>query len=247
MANYKLKLVYDGTSYGGWQIQPNSLSIQEILEKAIYTILREEINIIGSGRTDAGVHALGQIANFHTPQKFDLSMFFKSLNGILPLDIRLLTIDEVDETFHARYSAKSKCYHYHICDQKVQLPFYKNYAWHIRQKINRDHLKEIIRYFIGEKDFIAFANESHRGSAAKNSVRNLYRIDIIEEENGFRLEFEGNGFLYKMVRNMVGTIKEVAVGKKEIKDIEVIFNSKDRKKAGMAAPAHGLFLASVTY
>lgn len=247
MHNYKMKIAYDGTQYGGWQVQPNAISIQETIEKALFILLKDNVNVIGSGRTDAGVHALGQMANFRTSQEIDLAKFFKSLNGLLPLDIRIIDIEETTEDFHARYSAKSKCYHYHFCDQNVQLPFYRNYSWHVRQKIDRNLLKEAIKIFIGEKDFLAFANESHLGSASKNSIRNLYRLDIIENENGFRLEFEGNGFLYKMVRNIVGTIKEVVTGKRDIDDIYTIFESKDRKKAGIAAPAHGLFLAWVSY
>ncbi len=245
--NTKLLIAYDGTEFSGWQTQPNSLSVQEQIEKALKIILREDIRLTGSGRTDAGVHALGQVANFHSDNQPDLHRLKVSLNGILSDDIRILEATSVPSDFHARYSAVGKCYLYHIHTDPVMLPFNRKYAWHIKQKIDLNLLIAATKHFIGEKNFLSFANESHAGSAAKNPIRNLYRLDVIQEEGGIRLEFEGNGFLYKMVRNIVGTLSEVAAGKRNPDEIPEIFAAKDRKKAGRAAPPEGLFLSKVYY
>ena len=247
MYNYKLIIAYDGTLFSGWQIQPNSITIQEKLEKIICIIIKENISLIGSGRTDAGVHALGQTANFKCQNPLQIPKFLKSLNGMLPLEIRIIRVEEVSLDFHSRYSAIGKCYHYHLCLDPVQLPFSKNYSWHIFQKFDVELLKKAAKLFIGKHDFTSFANESHKGSASKNPVRNLYRLDVIEEAGGVRLEFEGDGFLYKMVRNIVGVLHEVSIGKRDISQINEIFASKDRRKAGKSAPPHGLFLVEVFY
>lgn len=245
---YKLILAYDGTKYKGWQVQPNAVTIQECLEKAVGILHKgERIAVIGSGRTDAGVHAKGQVAHFFSPKKFDLHRLLFSLNGLLPLDIRVKSVEIVDLDFHSRYSAISKEYHYHLHLQKVEDPFLHGYSWHFPWKIDIDLLKKAAHLFIGTHDFTSFANEKHAGSAAKNPVRTLYRLDVIEIENGVRLEFEGDGFLYKMVRNIVGTLMDVAIGKLILNDIKRIFEAKDRRKASQAAPPQGLFLMYVDY
>lgn len=247
MKNYKLTIAYDGTHFNGWQIQPNSTTIQEKLEDALFILTKEKVKVSGSGRTDAGVHAKAQVANFKVAKDLDTYKLRASLNGLLPYDIRILEAEEAPLDFHARYSAKGKCYHYHICLDRVQLPFHRNYSWHVRQPFDLSILKKAIQYFVGEHDFTSFANEAHAGSASKNPVRNIYRLDLFEEDGGVRLEFEGTGFLYKMVRNIVGTLHEVAVGKLSIDDIPNIFEAKNRKRAGPAAPPQGLFLAFVLY
>lgn len=247
MKNYKLTIAYDGTRFSGWQIQPNSISIQEKLEEVLKILTKEEVKVTGSGRTDSGVHARGQVANFKTSKTLDPYKLRASLNGLLPYDIRVLEVEDVPLDFHARFSAKAKCYHYHLCLERVQLPFHRLYTWHVRQPLDLARLKEAAKHFIGEHDFTSFANEAHEGSAAKNPVRDLYRLDVVEEDGGVRLEFEGSGFLYKMVRNIVGTLHEVAVGKIDIDVIPSIFEAKDRKQAGAAAPPQGLFLNSVSY
>jgi len=245
--NYKLTVAYDGTEFNGWQRQPNAVTIQELLENTLKILAREKVSIIGSGRTDAGVHALGQTANFRCNTPLDLYKTLASINCLLPKDIRVLDITEVPIEFHSRYSAVSKCYHYHFHTEKVQLPFEYNCSWHVGNLMDIDLLKQAAKLFIGKHDFTSFANEAHSGSAAKNPVRNIYRIDVIEEEYGIRLEFEADGFLYRMVRNIVGTIYDVAIGKKSIEGIELIFEGKNRCLAGKAAPSKGLFLAYVTY
>ncbi len=247
MANYKLTISYDGTGYGGWQIQPNSVSIQSLIQKALTIILKEAIHVTGSGRTDAGVHALGQIAHFQTNKAFQIRSLLHSLNGLLPPQIRILEIDVVPDTFHARYSAIGKVYHYHIHLDRILNPFTRLYSFQVFHKVDIDLLTEASACFLGTKDFTAFANERHRGSAAKNGVRTLQRIDITPEPGGICLEFEADGFLYKMVRNITGTLLDVCAGLIPLSDIEIIFHSKDRRKAGKAAPPHGLFLVQVHY
>ena len=245
--NYRMKVAYDGTLYSGWQVQPNAISIQSTIEEAIKIILRKELRVIGSGRTDAGVHALGQVAHFHCDEVLDLYRLNRSLNGLLPDDIRVKEIEPAPLDFHAQYSAIGKVYHYHIWLEKVQSPFLRLYRYHPYEKIDLELLKEAARFFVGTHDFTSFANEAHAGSACKDPVRNLFRLDLVPEEGGVRLEFEADGFLYKMVRNIVGTLLEISSGKRSIQEIAPIFEAADRTKAGKAAPPQGLFLVQVNY
>lgn len=244
---YKLTIAYEGTEFGGWQVQPNAISIQQKLQEAFKIITREDVPVTGSGRTDAGVHALAQVAHVPLKKTIDCYKTRASLNGLLPKAIRVLHIEEVSTDFHARYSAKRKCYHYHIDLDPVQLPFNRLYSWHIRGDFSIEGLQQAAKHFVGEHDFTSFANEAHQGSAANNPVRTLYRLDVFEKENGIRLEFEANGFLYKMVRNIVGTLVEVGKGKLSPDQIPQILKEKRRCSAGQAAPPQGLFLAFVDY
>jgi len=247
MENYKLVIAYDGTNYSGWQVQPNATSIQSLIQDAIATIIREEITLIGSGRTDAGVHAIGQVAHFKSTQKINTSRLWISLNGILPKDIRVLSIESVPEKFHSQRSAISKTYHYHLHLDPVLDPFKRQFSYHVRKKIDLELLRKAAALFAGKHDFKSFANEAHKGAASKNSVRTLMRLDVVEEPGGIRLEFQADGFLYKMVRNIVGMLLDIASGKKKLEDIAEIFAAKDRRKASIAAPPEGLFLMAVEY
>ena len=247
MHTYKLSIAYDGTNYHGWQIQPNGVSIQEVIQQAMHVILRNEITIIASGRTDAGVHARGQVAHFRVNDPIDVYRLMGSLNAMLPADIRINNIVEVSPNFHAQYSPKGKTYHYHIHLELIADPFHRLYRFHVREKIDVNILKECSKLFVGTHDFTSFANESHQGSVSKDPVRTLFRLDVVDQPGGIRLEFEANGFLYKMVRNIVGTLLETAAGKYSIEDVKAMFAAKDRKKAGKAAPPHGLFLVHVNY
>ncbi len=240
-------LAYDGTNYGGWQNQPNSVSIQSLLEKALLTLHKEKIIVTGSGRTDAGVHALGQVAHFTLPVEANLYKLKHSINGLIPQDIRVVSIEETFPNFHARFDATGKIYHYHLHLDRVLNPFTRLYSWHVPQRITVSNLARGAKEFIGKKDFIAFANEAHKGAAAKNSIRTLKRLDVIEQSGGIRLEFEGDGFLYKMVRNITGTLVDIGAGLLDTSEIEEIFLSKNRKKAGHTAPPQGLFLVKVHY
>jgi len=240
-------IAYDGSQYSGWQVQPNATSIQQLIQKAIAIIIRQEVNLIGSGRTDAGVHALGQIAHFKCNHEIDLYRFLASINGLLPKDIRVLQIEAVDLSFHAQRSAVSKIYHYHLYLDKIQLPSNRLYSYHLYEKIDLDLVEKAIPYFIGKHDFTSFTNEHRSGIAAINPVRTLERLDIRAQEHGVRFEFQAEGFLYKMVRNIVGTLLDVGCGKMQATEIEDIFAAKDRRRAGRAAPPQGLFLIEVFY
>lgn len=244
---YKLHLTYDGTKFSGWQIQPNALSIQQIVQEAVRMIVREDVNLIGSGRTDAGVHALDQVAHFRLHAALDLPHFSRSMNGILPNEIRLKEVSLAPASFHAQRSAKGKEYHYRIALGPYVSPFEEKYCWYVRYQIDTKILTEAAALFVGTHDFRSFANSQHKGACAKNPVRTIWRLDVVQREGGLTLEVEGNGFLYKMVRNIVGTLIQVASGKRPIDDIGRIFAAADRRVAPMAAPAQGLFLVKVLY
>ncbi len=244
---HQLIIAYDGTPFGGWQAQKNSVAIQSLIEKAISTVLREQVSLTGSGRTDAGVHAQGQSAHFETTMSFDIKRLLLSLNALLPEQIRLLSVQQVSDDFHARYHATGKIYHYRLHLDKTPDPFKRLYSWHIPYQLNLDLLHQSAALFLGTHDFKSFANEAHEGSAAKDAVRTLKRLDIVKEPGGMRLEFEGDGFLYKMVRNLTGTLIDIARGKRQIEEIPEMLMAKDRRRAGTTAPAHGLCLMQVFY
>lgn len=233
---YKILISYEGTLYSGWQVQPNGISIQQLLQEAASTILRHPVQITGSGRTDAGVHATGQIA--HIQEKTLPEQFLLQMNGILPPDIRVKSMEKVDADFHARYSAVGKIYHYHVTLGPIDDPFRRRFALHWPYPFDLDAIRKTAHKLVGTHNFTSFANE---GGSAKDKVRTLKRCDLIEEEHGVRFELEANGFLYKMVRNIVGTLLE------QQGDISAILAAKDRKAAGKAAKPHGLFLVKVLY
>lgn len=247
MKKYKLLIAYDGTEYCGWQVQPNALSIQELIEQKLKILTKERTPITGAGRTDAGVHAIGQVAHFKSPIELETSSIKNSLNGMLPKSIRILEICEVSLDFHARYSAINKVYHYHLNLGPVQDPFERLYSWNVTNPLNLNQMEEAISYLLGTHDFSAFANEATQGAAKKNPIRTLKKISITPERTGVRLEFEAESFLYKMVRNLTGTLVEVGKGKRKPKEILEILESKDRRRAGRAAPAKGLFLVKIDY
>ncbi len=245
---YKVIVAYDGTHYNGWQIQTNGVAIQNVLQNTIQQITQTSTHITGAGRTDAGVHAKGQVAHFVVNNPLDLFRLKHSLNRLLPADIRVIDITEVPLNFHARYSATSKIYHYHLHLGPVNDPFQRHYRWHLRHPVNIELLRKAALYFIGTHDFTTFANDSVGGIARRDPVRTIYRLDVVlEEEGGVRLEFSGNGFLYKMVRNIVGTLVDAASGEIDLEEIPPLFAAKDREQAGRGAPAHGLFLIQVNY
>jgi tRNA pseudouridine38-40 synthase len=248
MQCYKLILAYDGTRYSGWQIQPNAPSIQQHLQEALASLLGgEHIAVIGSGRTDAGVHALNQVAHFKTEHEFTPNRLLLALNGLLPRDIRIKQVELAPLHFHSQYSAVGKEYHYHLYLERIMDPFRRLYCWHVLRKLDLVLLQEAAPLFVGTHDFTSFANEPHGGAVAKNPIRTLYRLNIVPTEGGVRLEFEGNGFLYKMVRNIVGTLVDVASRRLTLAEVISIFEAKDRRRAGHAAPPQGLFLMRVDY
>ena len=247
LPKYKLLIAYDGTHYGGWQVQPNATSIQTLVEKALSTALHTPTKVTGSGRTDSGVHALGQVAHFSYEKPIDLKKLCLSLNGLLPPDIRIMSISTAPQDFHARYSAKGKIYRYYLHPKSFHNPFKRLYSHHLPFLIDLTLLKATASHFIGTHDFTSFSNEAHRGSASRNAVRTINRLEIIETEDELYVEFEADGFLYKMVRNIMGTLLDVARGKIPLDQIPAILNAKDRRLAGACAPPHGLFLVRVIY
>jgi len=247
LKRYKLTISYDGARYCGWQVQENAQSIQFLIQKSLQIALRHPLDLTGSGRTDAGVHARGQTAHFDSGVSFDPKKLRISLNALLPPEIRIVQIEPVHSSFHARYSAKAKIYHYHLHLDPILDPFIRHYRHQIFYPIDLDRLKKGAGFFLGTHDFTSFANQKETGSAAHNPIRTLYRLDVIEQKGGVRLEFEGNGFLYKMVRNITGTLLDIASGKIEPEQIPDIFAARDRRKAGHAAPPQGLFLMEVIY
>lgn len=244
---YKLTIAYEGTNYNGWQVQPTGKSIQATIQEALHRILQEPVKVIGSGRTDAGVHALGQVAHFQTEKKIDAGRTLFSLNALLPKDIRIISLEPIFAKFHAQYHAISKIYRYHLYFDKILNPFKRGFVWHIPQDVDIELLKKASRYLLGTHDFTSFSNEASKGVASKDPVRTLFRIDIIPEEGGVAIEFEGDGFLYKMVRNMVAMLIDCGLKKRAPEEILTILAAKDRRKASQAAPAQGLFLVNVRY
>lgn len=240
---YKLTIAYDGTHYSGWQVQENAPSIQALVQKALQTALRHPVDLTGSSRTDAGVHARGQTAHFDTgpihPPKLRLS-----LNALLPPDIRILEVEPAAAAFHARYSASSKIYHYHLHLDPIADPFTQLYRHQVFGSFDLAKVEQAIPHFLGAHDFISFANTKELQT---DTIRTLKRLDIVPQKGGLRLEFEGDGFLYKMVRNITGTLLDIAAGKIPPEAIPSLLAARDRRKAGAAAPPHGLFLMEVIY
>jgi len=248
MINIKLTIEYEGTNYYGWQRQKRFFSVQGILEEKISQITQEKISINGSGRTDAGVHALGQVANYKTNSYIHLEELPFILNRMLPLDIRIKKAERVDNNFHARHSAVSKIYHYYVlnCNQNNNyLPiFLRNYVYCFYKNLNLEEMKKASKFLQGEHDFTSFACS---GSRIGNWKRNIKDINIIRKGNIFCFRIEADAFLYKMMRTIVGTLLEVGNEKINYLEIKKILEAKNRKMAGKTVPAKGLFLMKVNY
>ncbi len=245
MRTLKLTIEYDGTEYQGWQVQPNGLTIQGVLEETLKKLTGEEVRLIGSGRTDAGVHALGQVAHFKTNSRMDLHSMEKALNSLLPKDIVIRAVEEVKGDFHARKNCKSKVYEYRILNRPLRSAFHHHYSWHIPQKLNLKEMKEATRYLIGEHDFSSFRS---MGTPTRTATRKVIRAEWKREKEGLlRFEIEATGFLKQMVRAVVGTLVEVGRGRINSQEFRRIIDLKDRTMAGPTAPAHGLFLKEVKY
>ena len=244
MRNIKLIIEYDGKKFGGWQKQPTKLNIQGEIEKAIGEITGEEIELNASGRTDAGVHSLGQTANFKTNSTIDISKIPVAINSKLKQSIRIISAEEVDERFHARYSCTGKKYRYIINNSKYGSAIYRDLEYHMPIKLNVDDMKKAIKYFEGEHDFKGFKAS---GTSSKSSVRTIYSAKVIEQGEKIIIELEGNGFLYNMVRIISGTIVDVGLGKIKSEEIPQILDSKDRTRAGKTLPPQGLYLVEVYY
>lgn len=244
MRNIKLTIEYDGKDFNGWQKQPTKLNIQGEIERAIEIVTGEKVELIASGRTDAGVHSLGQIANFKTNSKLPLQKFPVALNSKLKKSIRIQKAEEMDEKFHSRYNCKQKTYRYIINNSREGSAIYRNLEYHVPVKLDVEAMKNAIKHFEGEHDFKGFKAS---GTSSKSSVRKIYKAEIKENEERIIIELTGNGFLYNMVRIIAGTIVDVGLGKIKPDEIPEIIKSKDRTRAGKTLPPYALYLVKVEY
>lgn len=242
--NVMLVLAYDGGRYHGFQRQKNAISVQNILEQKLAVLFGHTIELAASGRTDAGVHAYGQVVNFFTIGTIPIDRVVKAINSLLPDDIVVQKAREMDMEFSARHSAKDKTYIYRVQQGELLDPFLRSYTWFVKKSLNIDLMNQALAMLVGEHDFSAF---QAAGSAPMHPVRTIYRADCEKQNNEIIFTFWGNGFLYHMVRNIVGTIVNVGLEKTSIEKFREIFYSKDRKKSGATAPAQGLYLKEVNY
>ena len=245
MRNIKLVIEYDGKDFNGWQKQPNKLNIQGEIERAIKQITGEEVDLTASGRTDAGVHALGQVANFKTNSNIKNEKIPIALNSNLKKSIIIKSAEEVEERFHSRLNCKRKTYRYIINNSRYGTAIYRNLETHIPMKLDIQKMQEAVKYFEGEHDFKAFKAS---GTSSKSSVRTIYKAEVIDAGNErIYIELTGSGFLYNMVRIISGTLVEVGLGKIEPNEIKTIIESQKRENAGKTLPPQGLYLVSVEY
>lgn len=245
MINYKMVIAYDGSRYNGWQKQGNTKdTIQGKLEKVLEKLEGREVEVIGAGRTDAGVHALGQVANVKLESKINGETLLQYLNQYLPEDIAVLSVKEVPMRFHSRLNATEKTYLYRIYRSEIPNPFIRKYTVTITEELDIEKMRMAAEFLIGEHDFKSFCSLK---KSKKSTVRTLYSITIEEIEEEIRISVRGNGFLYHMVRIIIGTLLEVGTGKKKPEEIEQILEKGERQAAGKTAPAHGLFLKEVKY
>lgn len=248
MKNFALKLAYDGTAYLGWQATKKGPSIEEELKKALETILQCPIRLQATSRTDRGVHAWGQIANFMV-EKIELlpAQIHRRLNRLLPQAISVLELWEAPSNFHPTLDCQGKEYHYFICNTPIQLPQYRLYSWHCHHDLDLGLMKEAASLLIGEHDFSAFCNVKKNANYS-TMIRKLTKIELVSfSSQRLNIQIAGNHFLYKMVRNLVGTIVYIGNRKLPLNTLQTILTSKDRTLAGVTAPAHGLFLQKVFY
>jgi tRNA pseudouridine38-40 synthase len=245
MRNIKLVIEYDGAEYYGWQRQNGHRSIQQTLEDKIKLITKEDVTVIGSGRTDTGVHAINQIAHFKMVSELSEANLLHALNCVLPNDIVIKQLEEVHPDFHARFDVKSKKYVYQIWNGRSNTAINRQYYWYIRKELELEGMRRAAQYLLGTHDFSAFCGT---GSKVKDYTRTINDAQIESDDQGkVIITISADGFLRHMVRNIVGTLADVGKNKISSQQFKLILDSKDRKQAGMTAPAHGLFLAEVNY
>ena len=244
MRNLALRLMYDGTDFHGWQVQPNGITVQECLQDAVQTILRSRDSITGCSRTDTGVHANDFCCTLRTESDIDCYRLVGALNAVLPDSIAVKSCEEMPLGFHPRYDCKKKRYLYRIWNSPQKNPFLKDYAWHYKKRLDADFLNAQSQQFVGTYDFAAFCSS---GSSVEDTVRTIYSCSVVR--NGDEVDFyvEGSGFLYHMVRIMVGSLIEISEKRIEKDTLTAIIEGMDREKAGRTAPAQGLYLDAVSY
>jgi tRNA pseudouridine38-40 synthase len=242
--NYKLIVEYDGSAYSGWQLQANGTSIQGAIEQALSTFLRTPTRISAAGRTDAGVHALGQVVNFNSEQRFTEHRIRRALNALTPRDIAIKQVDRVVDDFDSRRDARSRVYEYRILNRASESPFHLNRAWHVHAPLDVEAMRRAMAHLIGEHDFSSFRAA---GCEATHAVRRIHRVSL--EPRGELLVFtiEATAYLRHMVRAIVGTLAEVGIGARAADSFAELLRIKDRIQAGQTAPAGGLFLVEVKY
>lgn len=250
MRNIRLVIAYDGTAYAGWQRQAAPATVQGTLEEKISLMANAQVNLHGAGRTDAGVHALGMVANFQTMSNIPCQGFVNGLNSLLPSDIRILDAEDVAPDFHARFSAKGKRYSYHISTLPTLLPHQRLYHAHVPGSLNLPLMESALASIVGEHDFSSFEASGSRDlsiTTGRGAVRRIFSANLERNEDTIIMLIHGNGFLRHMVRNIAGTVLEVGQGKRTIEEFVETLEVHDRGKAGPTAPAHGLFLDAVFY
>lgn len=242
MHNYKLIIQYDGAGYAGWQIQKGQMTVQQKITESIEILLKEKVNLLGSGRTDTGVHALGQAANFRTEQEIDQYKFLYSLNSVLPRDIAVLKLEKVNEGFHARFDARRRSYIYLI--SRYKSPFYNKYSWFYHSDIDCLKLNNLAESLLGKKDFTSF---SRKNSDTKNMICEIYEAHWKKTRSLTVFYVTADRFLHGMVRTIIGTLHYALKNNLGRKYIEEVIDARDREKAAEAVPAKGLFLFKVKY
>lgn len=244
MKRIKLTIAYDGTNYCGWQIQPNGITIEEVLNKALKQLTGEDILVIGASRTDSGVHAMGNVAVFDTETTIPAEKIAIALNQRLPEDIVVVKSEEVAADFHPRYCDCTKTYEYHIINTRIPVPTKRLTNYFVSYVLNIEHMRQAAAYLVGEHDFVSFCNVR---TDVENTVRTIYALDILTNGDEITIRITGNGFLYNMVRIIVGTLIRVGRGFYEPEKVKEILEAKDRKTAGVTVPAHGLMLMEIQY
>jgi len=244
MKRIKLIVAYDGTNYCGWQVQPNGITIEEVLNKALKKLTGEDILIIGASRTDSGVHAMGNVAVFDTETTIPPEKIAVALNQRLPEDIVIVKSEEVAADFHPRYCDCSKTYEYHIINTRIPVPTKRLTNYFVSYVLDIEKMREAASYLVGEHDFVSFCNVR---TDVENTVRTISTLDILTNGDEITIRITGNGFLYNMVRIIVGTLIRVGRGFYEPEKVKEILEAKDRKAAGVTAPAHGLMLMEIKY
>ena len=244
MKRVRMVVSYDGTAYRGWQLQPNGVTIEEVLNRELTALLKEPIAVIGASRTDSGVHARGNVAVFDTENRMPADKICFALNQRLPEDIRVQTSEEVPAEWHPRKANCTKTYEYKVLNRKISMPLERLYAHFCYFNLDLNKMREAAAYLVGEHDFKSFCTVR---TQAEETVRTIYSLDITKQDDMITIRISGSGFLYNMVRIIAGTLFDVGIGKIAPEDIPVILEKKDRKAAGPTAPAHGLTMIGIEY
>lgn len=244
MPTFKLVIEYEGTAYAGWQRQPNQPTVQAAIEDILQRITQTHIAVTGAGRTDAGVHALGQVVSFRSDKTFSMHEWLRALNGLLPADISIRSIEAVADGFHARYSARRKHYEYRILNRAERSALDRHRAWHIRERLDLGTMREAARSLVGRHDFSSFQGHP---TDTDNPICDLTHLTLSEEQALIGIQVQADRFLKQMVRAIVGTLVEVGQGKRQPQAMKDILDTRDRRSAGITAPAHGLYLVRVEY